>query len=195
VTVHSYHHLYALYLGPLRHRRIHILEIGLGCDQAYGPGKSIALWRDFLPSARIDMLEHDRECALDFTSQVDRMFVGDQANLTFLREIAHTARYDLIVDDGGHTRKQQIRSLLGLWSCVKENGGVYVIEDIFTSVTANTAYIDYDVSTVEVVFHLISLFNGPAKFRKAGLDGQLRRISETLLSVNCFSEACVLVKR
>jgi hypothetical protein len=34
-------------------------------------------------------------------------------------------KFDVNVDDGGHTRKQQVNCLIGLWP--------YVIEDIFTS--------------------------------------------------------------
>ena len=36
-------------------------------------------------------------------------------------------------DGGCHTRKQQVNSFIGLWPYVRKNGGIYVIEDIFTS--------------------------------------------------------------
>ena len=40
VTTHDYHHLYSKYLEPVRHDQLRVLEIGLGCDMPYGPGKS-----------------------------------------------------------------------------------------------------------------------------------------------------------
>jgi hypothetical protein len=40
VTVHGYEMLYERNLAPFRSHPIRLLEIGLGCTMAYGPGKS-----------------------------------------------------------------------------------------------------------------------------------------------------------
>lgn len=44
VTSHSYHHTYELLLRPLRHKRMKVLEIGLGCTMNTGSA-SINLWQ------------------------------------------------------------------------------------------------------------------------------------------------------
>ncbi len=67
--------------------------------------------------------------------------------------------YDVIVDDGGHTRKQQVNSLIGLWSYVRKNGGIYVIEDIFTSFIPG--FNDNKQSALDVIFELIIILNDP----------------------------------
>ena len=44
--------MYGMFILPLVHghrdssRKIRLLEIGMGCDMFYGPGKSLAIWRE-----------------------------------------------------------------------------------------------------------------------------------------------------
>ncbi len=86
------------------------------------------------------------------------MFLGDQSDLKFLAEIRAKNSYDLIVDDGGHSRKQQIYSLIGLWDSFKP-GGIYVIEDVYCSVGTHSPQLDYEVSTIEFLQHFTLLFS------------------------------------
>ena len=65
-------------------------------------------------------VEYNEECARPFESQVTHLFVGDQSDFSLLKRIGETASlFDVIVDDGGHTRKQQINSFIGLWPFVR----------------------------------------------------------------------------
>jgi hypothetical protein len=195
VTAHAYQLLYGLYLSPIRYKNIRMLEIGLGCYMGYGPGKSIIVWKEYFSNVTIDILEYDKICGEPFRKDVNQLFLGDQSDLEFLASIRIDNSYDLIVDDGGHSRKQQIHSLIGLWDILKP-GGIYVIEDIYFSLGTNKFQIDYDVSTVEVILHLITLFSKEVEFSKRmDLDVHFKSISKTLLSVNCFAEACVLIKK
>ena len=41
VTAHQYQHLYEKYLEPIKDKPLRLLEVGLGCDMPYGPGKSL----------------------------------------------------------------------------------------------------------------------------------------------------------
>ena len=110
VTAHNYHNLYEKYLQPLRHRPIRLLEIGLGCDMAYGPGHSLALWTQFFShkNSSISFVEFDRVCAEKYRSKIEakgrgKVYVGDQAEDAFLQSIvaAETASpFDIIIDDG-----------------------------------------------------------------------------------------------
>jgi len=109
--------------------------------------------------------------------------------------------YDIIVDDGGHTRKQQVNSLIGLWSYVRKNGGIYVIEDIFTSFIPE--FNDNKQSALDVIFELIIILNdpGPASFGppylypNVTISKEAIEISKELASLNCFERACALIKK
>jgi hypothetical protein len=129
VKTHSYHHLYGMFLGPIRFEKLCLLEIGLGCGMSYPPGASAKLWKKFLPNASINFLEFNKDCAAKFEKKVDRLYIGDQSDFELLSKIATENKYDVIIDDGGHTRKQQIHSLIGLWPGLKPNG-MYIIEDM-----------------------------------------------------------------
>lgn len=55
--------LCSLYTRYLQHARLHplnILEIGLGCNMAYGPGASFKLWRAYLPCSNISFVEYNK---------------------------------------------------------------------------------------------------------------------------------------
>ena len=68
VTTHSYQTMYGMFLVPLYYstrsqfRRMKMLEIGLGCDQNYGPGASAKLWRDLFAGEALLAAVGDRDC-------------------------------------------------------------------------------------------------------------------------------------
>ena len=199
VTTHHYEFLYGQYLGPLRNSEINFLEIGLGCNMNYGPGKSIILWKEFLPKATISVLEYNADCAQKFVSEVENLFIGDQSNFDVLNNIGKYGPYDVIVDDGGHSRKQQVNSLIGLWPYVKSKG-YYVIEDIFTSFSPS--YNDNPETAVDVVFQLILLLNDAKDIRfkavfpeNIQISEHSRKIAQDLLYISCFQRVCILNKK
>jgi hypothetical protein len=69
-------------------------------------------------------------------SLVEDVYLGDQANATFLLEVAQSiigstgiSGFDFIIDDGGHLTPQCNVTFLTLWPYVKE-GGWYIVEDL-----------------------------------------------------------------
>lgn len=46
--------VYEKHLEALRDKPLKMLEIGLGCDMEYGPGKSYYTWLEYLPN--VDMV-------------------------------------------------------------------------------------------------------------------------------------------
>jgi hypothetical protein len=140
VTTHAYEKIYEMWLAPWRHEAVNFLEIGLGCDMTYGPGKSLSLWEEYFThrDARVSFLEVDGVCVKNHAIKLRNgtIFVGSQEDESVLRNIAAEGHavggYDVIVDDGGHTMKQQLTSLKVLWPAVS-SGGLYVIEDLQTS--------------------------------------------------------------
>ena len=199
VTTHHYEFLYGQFLGPLRDSEINFLEIGLGCNMNYGPGKSIILWKEFLPKATISVLEYNADCAQKFVSEVENLFIGDQSNFDVLNNIGKYGPYDVVVDDGGHSRKQQVNSLIGLWPFIK-SGGFYIIEDIFTSFMPS--YNDNQEAATDVIFQLILLLNEAADIQAGTIfhnniqiSKHSRKIAKDLLYISCFQRVCILNKK
>jgi hypothetical protein len=56
---HKYHNFYGLFLGSLRNHALKMVEIGLGCNMRYDPGKSLSFWRCYIPKAHISILQFD----------------------------------------------------------------------------------------------------------------------------------------
>ena len=199
ISVHHYEYLYGINLGPIREETINLLEIGLGCGMPYGPGKSITLWREFFPNATISILEFDKNCAEPFRSQVKNLYTGDQSDFNVLKQLAKTGPYDVIIDDGGHSRKQQINSLIGLWPQVK-SGGYYVIEDIFTAFLDNFNDKPSE-NAIDIMFQLIILLMDgreigfQTKFPQTPISEISKEIAKDLLYVSCFKRACILKKK
>lgn len=108
---HRYQNIYGMYLGPIRHKKLNFLEIGLGCTMKYGAGKSLIAWKKYLthPETQISFVEYDRECAEKFKPpKVSKLFIGDQSDFVFLEKVGKEGGpYDFIVDDGGHKRTFQ----------------------------------------------------------------------------------------
>ncbi len=90
VTTHHYEYLYGQLFAPIRFDPLNFLEIGLGCDMSYGPGKSLVLWKEYIPNASISILEFNEKCARKFESQLKNLFVGDQSDLSLMKRIGET---------------------------------------------------------------------------------------------------------
>lgn len=198
---HHYYNLYGTHLGPIKHRPLNFLEIGLGCTMNYGAGKSLLAWRKYIPNARVSFIEYNAACAEPFRGQLEHLFIGDQSDFKFLQTVGEQAGpFDFIVDDGGHKRAFQINSFLGLWSYLKPNGGVYVIEDMFFSFYKNFA--NHNETSIDLVHKLIMLQNDALvkgnfmlPVDDTQFSPQLRSIYKSILSINCYYRACVFVKK
>ena len=94
-----------------------------------------------------------------------------------------------------------MNSLIGLWPYVRKNGGIYVIEDIFTSFISQ--FNDNKQSALDVLFELIIILNDPAPagfgpphlLPNVEISKQAMEISKDLASLNCFERACALIKK
>jgi cephalosporin hydroxylase len=103
-----------------------VLEIGIHM------GGSLMFLKDFFPKATIYGVDiHDKK---EFEKDRIKTFIGNQENRNDLDDVIEktNCEFDLIIDDGGHTMKQQQTSFGVLFKKLK-SGGVYVIEDLHTS--------------------------------------------------------------
>jgi cephalosporin hydroxylase len=91
------------------------------------------MWKDYFGSkARIFGVDINPLCRQFEEDQVT-IFIGDQANKTFLSGLKREMpRLDIVLDDGGHTMEQQINTFEVLYPHVSANG-LYLCEDTHTS--------------------------------------------------------------
>lgn len=129
---HHYTEHYERHFGPLRRKKLNLLEIGIG---GYGEpklgGASLRMWKAYFPNSRIFGIDiHDKS----FHDEARiKTFKGSQANGEFLRNVAkEIGGIDIIIDDGSHYNAHVIATFNVLFPLLNENG-IYAIEDLQTS--------------------------------------------------------------
>lgn len=135
----SYTRLYDQLLPSRQCAFTNILEIGIGTrtkmvphlGTAYMPGASLRGWRAVFPLANVTGLDLDAGAVLEARSRRIHTHICNSVNRTRVRELFHKdERFDMIVDDGAHEHRAQVRTWRNLWRYVR-GGGIYVIEDVF----------------------------------------------------------------
>jgi len=129
--------MYGLLLGPLiwQDKPLKLFEIGLGCNMGYGPGASVKLWRALFPNLNLWEADYDKACVEKFAADGmlggAHVVTGDQASPSVLQRWIDESggRFDVVVDDGGHSNTQIKASFDALWPHVMP-GGVYFLEDL-----------------------------------------------------------------
>lgn len=116
-----YERSFARFVG----KPVHILEIGI-----YGGG-SLGMWQSYFgPQCRIYGVDVMESCRA-FASDTVQVFIGDQADRAFLKQLREAVPViDIIIDDGGHQPQQQIVTLQELLPHLQP-GGVYLCEDVY----------------------------------------------------------------
>lgn len=126
-TKHYHHHFQSL-----RHRRLNILEVGIGgYENPADGGASLRMWKEYFPNSRIfgidiyDKSQHDQDRI--------KTFKGSQVDEEFLTRVAREiGTIDIIVDDGSHIIEHVITTFKILFPLMSPDG-IYVVEDLQTS--------------------------------------------------------------
>ncbi|KAH7028054.1 uncharacterized protein B0I36DRAFT_146617 [Microdochium trichocladiopsis] len=198
VTDHQYQYMYEKHLSPIRNqKKLKMLEIGLGCNMNYGPGASYYTWLEYFPHVDLYYLEYDAACAQKWGAKTSgaTIYTGDQADPDVLSEVISKSggEFDIIVDDGGHTMKQQQTSLEHLWKAVKP-GGIYFVEDLQTSFWTQyggdpTGGKDPKIPTMlKFIYEMIDDRMAPDGDKHLELTADLR-------GVECQREVCAFFKK
>lgn len=114
--------VYKSHFKKIRLNPLEILEIGVQ------NGGSLRMWRDYFPNSNITGIDINNGCKKHGGERI-KILIGDQADADFLSTLG---KFDIIIDDGGHTMVQQHTSYQVLWNHLNK-GGIYVIEDLSTS--------------------------------------------------------------
>ena len=119
----NYGDIYDKHFAKFRDQPINILEIGVL------RGGSMRIWEKYFPKANIFGIDIDEEC-LQYQSDRTKIFIGDQSDVSFLRNVkAKIPRIDILIDDGSHRAKDQKITFDEMYYHVRKPG-VYLIEDI-----------------------------------------------------------------
>jgi hypothetical protein len=128
--LHKWHHYFDIYdhhFSRFRGQPICLVEFGVS------QGGSLQMWRNYFgPSATIYGVDINPNCK-QLEEPGIHVVIGDQEDRAFLKTFAQSLPpIDILIDDGGHTMKQQIHTFEELFPSVQPNG-VYLIEDLHTS--------------------------------------------------------------
>jgi GT2 family glycosyltransferase len=122
-----YFEIYDRHFSKFRNTDVHVVEIGVY------HGGSLQMWRNYFgPHAKITGVDIDSRCK-PLEEEGVEIIIGNQEDGEFLASLrSKLPRIDILIDDGGHTMRQQIRTFEELFPHVSENG-IYLCEDLHTS--------------------------------------------------------------
>ena len=128
--VHKWDHYLDIYdsrFHPFRNKSINFLEIGIM------HGGSLKMWQNYFgENLRLFGIDINPECK-KFEENNIQIHIGSQEDTIFLDLVAQKMpQMDIILDDGGHTMKQQLLTFQHLFPLLKD-GGLYIVEDTHTS--------------------------------------------------------------
>src|SRR5210317_1667782 len=117
-----YPEIYDKHFNKYRDLPINFLEIGIL------NGGSLQIWEKYFPKAKIFAIDIDEKCK-QYETDRTKIFIGDQADKSFLRNVkAQVPQIDILLDDGGHRAEQQINTFEEMYYHLK-TPGVYLKED------------------------------------------------------------------
>ncbi len=125
---HNYLDKYDFVLSKIRNESFTMIELGVF------KGESMRMWHEYFPSATIVGVDIDKD-AKQYENRNENMIVevmdiSKPENLNKLKQ-SYVPRF--ILDDASHIWSHQILALSTLYPCLP-SGGIYIIEDLETSV-------------------------------------------------------------
>jgi len=128
--IHKWKHYFDIYdrhFSRFRGTDVHVVEFGVS------HGGSLQMWKEYFgPNAKIFGVDINPHCKKLEEEQIE-IFIGDQDDREFLKSLAdRVPKIDILIDDGGHTMQQQIKTYEELFYKIDKNG-VYLCEDLLTS--------------------------------------------------------------
>ena len=122
-----YFDIYHRHFETYRGRRVTVVEFGVA------QGGSLQMWKSYFgPEARVYGVDVDARCKTLTEDRIE-IFIGDQGDRSFLRQLRERiGEADIVIDDGGHRMGQQIATFEEMFPLLVP-GGTYLIEDVHTS--------------------------------------------------------------
>lgn len=181
-----YFDVYDFFLKSRKDTVVNLLEIGVN------NGGSLFMWRDYFDNqSSIYGIDINPNCKI-LEKEGFNIFIGSQSDAIFLnRFINNSPKFDIIIDDGGHTMEQQLMSFDLLFPHLKDDG-LYVIEDTHTSywkefgggLNSRNSFIQFSKNLVDQIhwFHI-------PKKKKLNF-----KYSRSILSIHFYDSMIVIQK-
>jgi hypothetical protein len=128
-SFHNFCEIYDNVLQNYRDEEIRLLEIGIQ------NGYSLKMWKEYFTNAEIIGADIDDKSFLD-DERIKTHIVNQEISSELL---SIPGSFDIIIDDGGHTMLQQQVTLSTMFSRLK-SGGIFILEDLHTSVSSFNGY-------------------------------------------------------
>ena len=127
----KYFDVYDAIFKKFRKKKIIFVEVGVL------NGGSLEMWKKYFhPKSRIIGIDLNPKCK-KFQKKGIEIFIGDQSDENFWKKFyKKVGKIDILLDDGGHTNKQQIITTVKSISNMND-GGVLIVEDTHTSYMKN----------------------------------------------------------
>lgn len=175
--------IYDLHFQEWKYRSPRFLEIGVQF------GGSLKIWKEYFRTkfelVGVDILP---ECK-QYEDENTKIYIGDQADKKFLESLGS---FDIIVDDGGHTMKQQRTSFEVLFPKLS-SGGIYVIEDLHTSYWQQ---FQDDKPTTEMLKEFIDDINAEATKSSRIIENlPLRENKYNIASIHIYESVVIIRKK
>jgi hypothetical protein len=130
-TYHNFTEFYDGYFNQMRNETLNILEIGIF------KGESLKMWKEYFSKSQIYGLDINN---LKYLEE-DRIFIeqADQTDINRMNNVFSKVKFDIIIDDGGHSMYQQQLTLISMLHRLKR-GGYFIVEDLHTSLEPHPFY-------------------------------------------------------
>jgi len=129
---HWYMGHYQRYFGPLRTKRLNLLEIGVGgYEYPDRGGESLRMWKAYFRKSQIIGIDiYDKSQLREQRIDIRQCDQTDSMALTRLS--SEYQGFDIIIDDGSHLNEHVVTTFKILFPLLKPDG-IYVVEDTQTS--------------------------------------------------------------
>jgi hypothetical protein len=186
----TYFDVYERHLKKFQNKSPKILEIGIN------DGGSTEMWLEYFgKNTQIFAIDIDERCKDHSYNGNVITTIGDQGSEQFWDEfLIDKDGFDIILDDGGHTMKQQITTLNKVFAKLN-NGGVFLIEDTHTSYWKDWGGEFKNPSTLmEYTKNLTDILN-IQHFDSNLIDQNIKNIYSNLYMVSFYNGIVILEKR
>lgn len=189
-TLHNYCDFYARYFDAIRDGSVRLLEIGVW--KSY----SMKMWLEYFKNGEIHGIDYI-DNTVPAGSYFHKVNCENEDSLTSFSE--ECGEFDIIIDDGGHTMKQQQLAFKHLFDKARR---YYVIEDLHTSFMPRLR--NCNMENWPTTFDMIRALSGEISFESPGITTDFIQNAKTnIASVDVFvktqgtyssSVTCVITK-
>ena len=190
--------IYDIHFNRFMDRNPTILEIGVS------KGGSLEMWNSYFNGkCQIYGIDIDRKC-LNVPNVLEadniKIEIGDQNDRNFWKKfLKDKPKFDIVIEDGGHTMSQQIVTYEELIDHVSDNG-VYLCEDLHTSYWKNwggqlrnkNTFIEYSKTFIDMLnYYHIQSDNSTRKLTKKYAE-IYKKFRTSIHSVHYYDSVVVL---